>query len=78
MLLVEDETAVRELVEKLAEVRPESRVLYICGYTAGAMVSRGVLDPGMFFLGKPFTAEALARKVREVLDSPRGRPAASP
>lgn len=59
-----------ELAVKLAEVKPEMKVLYVSGYPDGAIVRHGVLEPDAAFLQKPFTMSSLANKVREVLDRP--------
>jgi len=59
----------RELAKKISSIKPETRVLYISGYTANAIAHRGILDPGINFLQKPFSPFELATKVREVLDS---------
>jgi len=59
----------RELAEKLSPLRPEMKTLYMSGYTDVAILHHGVLDPGMPFLQKPFTTEAIAHKVRQVLDA---------
>ncbi len=58
----------RKLVERLKEIHPEMKVLYMSGYTDNAIVHHGVLEEGTNFIQKPFTLENLARKVREVLD----------
>jgi CheY-like chemotaxis protein len=59
----------RELAEQLAILRSETKVLYMSGYTDDAIVHHGVLDEGMAFIEKPFTPHALARKVREILNT---------
>jgi two-component system, cell cycle sensor histidine kinase and response regulator CckA len=61
----------RELAVRLASMRPEMGVLYMSGYPDNTIVKHGVLEPGMAFLQKPFTINALERKVREVLDGTR-------
>src|SRR5438552_3078339 len=58
----------RELAARLKPLRPDMKVLYVSGYTDRAIAHQGVLEPGVAFLEKPFAPDALARKVREVLD----------
>ena len=60
----------RALAERLASLRPEMKVLYVSGYSEAAIAQHGVLDPGTAFMAKPFTADELTRKIREVLDAP--------
>ena len=57
-----------ELVGQLMARRPGLKVIYMSGYTDDAIVHHGVLNPGIAFLHKPFTSDALGRKIREVLD----------
>ena len=61
-----------ELAQRLRAACRGIRVLFISGYTDDPAVRRDVLDAGAPFLQKPFDLEALARKVREVLDAPLG------
>jgi len=58
----------RVLAEQMVKHRPETRVVYMSGYTGQTVGEHGVLAEGSFFLPKPFSREALARKIREVLD----------
>jgi CheY-like chemotaxis protein len=63
----------RELAEYLSPLRRGMKVLYMSGYTDDALGEHRVLDPSVPFIKKPFTPDALARKVREVLDGRRER-----
>jgi len=58
-----------ELVKHLVRLHPETKVLFMSGYADHAVIHNGLLDPCTAFVQKPFTPDALARKIREVLDS---------
>ncbi len=60
----------RELADTLHARHPEIAVLFISGYTDTAITHQGALPPGNHFLEKPFTWQALARKVRAALHEP--------
>jgi two-component system cell cycle sensor histidine kinase/response regulator CckA len=56
------------LAKRLMERRPGVKVIYMSGYTEDVITRHGILQPGIAFLHKPFTADALGRKIRDVLD----------
>ncbi|WP_020173866.1 CHASE3 domain-containing protein [Methyloferula stellata] len=58
----------RKLADEALRRRPKLKVLFTTGYTRNAIVHNGVLDPGVHLIGKPFTLDQLAAKVRDVLD----------
>jgi PAS domain S-box-containing protein len=60
----------RELATRLSKDRPETRILYMSGYTENAIGHNGTLDAGIILLQKPFTLPDLKAKVRELLDTP--------
>ncbi|GMV80854.1 MAG: hypothetical protein AMXMBFR7_20380 [Planctomycetota bacterium] len=57
----------RVLAERLLSLHPEMKVLYLSGYTDDAIVRHGILHEQVNFLQKPFSPNALAHQVREVL-----------
>jgi CheY-like chemotaxis protein len=58
----------KELAERLVDIRPDTRVLYMSGYAQPVLASQGTLDPGVALLEKPFTAADLLGAVRRRLD----------
>jgi YesN/AraC family two-component response regulator len=58
----------RELVRRASGLYHEVRVLYMSGYTDEAIVQHGVLEPGIAFIQKPFSADQLLTRIREVLE----------
>ena len=57
----------RELAERLLENRPALKVLFMSGYMADVILNQQAPAAGMHFIQKPFSRDAMARKVREVL-----------
>jgi two-component system, cell cycle sensor histidine kinase and response regulator CckA len=56
-----------ELRDRLAELRPGLKVLFMSGYTSDVIVRHGVLQPGVHFIQKPFSFDNLGAKIKEIL-----------
>jgi PAS domain S-box-containing protein len=59
----------RQVVEAARVLRPELKVLFMTGYAENAAIAAGFLEPGMAMITKPFAMEALATKIREMLEN---------
>jgi signal transduction histidine kinase/ActR/RegA family two-component response regulator len=59
----------RQLAERLLQVRPGLKVLFMSGYTENTIIHHGILDAGVEYVQKPLVPDTLGRRVREVLDS---------
>jgi PAS domain S-box-containing protein len=66
--VVMPEVGGKQLANRLSILHPETKVLYMSGYTDDAIVRHGILTGSMAFLQKPFTPNALMQKIREVLE----------
>ncbi|HTO22281.1 MAG TPA: response regulator, partial [Spirochaetia bacterium] len=60
----------RQLVERVSQLRPGVRALFMSGHTAEVISQRGVIEEGMPFIQKPFATAALASRIREILGAP--------
>ncbi len=60
----------REVAQRVAAQRPDTKILYMSGYTENAIGHNGMLEEGIVLLQKPFTLPTLKAKVREMLDTP--------
>jgi DNA-binding NtrC family response regulator len=56
-----------QLAAELAGARPDIKVLYVSGYTENIAIHQGIVDPRFAFLAKPFSRDALAKAIRDVL-----------
>lgn len=59
----------REVYEEIRKIRPDIKVLFMSGYTADIINSKGILEKGANFISKPVSSHEFLRKVREVLDN---------
>jgi DNA-binding NtrC family response regulator len=62
-----------DVVEKMVDLRPTLKVIFMSGYTDHVIARHGLLDPRLPFLQKPFAPDRLAHKIREVLDQQSDR-----
>jgi len=62
----------REVAKRIVELRPGLPVLYMSGYVGMGIIEDGLFDPEMNFIQKPFGADALLHRVRQLLDRSRG------
>jgi PAS domain S-box-containing protein len=68
--MVMPELGGREFACRLHDYRPGARLIFMSGYTEDAVTRQSLLEPGASFIEKPFTPDALTRKLRAVLDAP--------
>jgi len=59
----------QQLVQRLRELRPATKVLFTSGYAENAIADQGVLREGVNFIQKPYALAALTQRVREILDA---------
>jgi CheY-like chemotaxis protein len=69
--MVMPEISGRHVANWLRQTSPQTKVIFISGYLEESLHPHDRRDPGMSFLAKPFNADELARKVRDVLDGDR-------
>ena len=60
-------------VDRLKDLYPDIKCLFMSGYTANVIAHHGVLDEGVNFIQKPFTLAELSHKVRRLLEKPKHR-----
>ena len=68
----------RDLVDRYAELCPDSVVVFMSGYTDDAIAHHGILEPGTLFIEKPFTTTTLLTQVRKFLGSAENAPGVIP
>ena len=59
----------RQLADHARDSRPGLKVLFITGYAENATLANGFLEPGMEMITKPFAVEALAMRIREMMEA---------
>lgn len=59
----------RDLADRVRALIPDLKVLFVSGYTSDVTIRRGMRENEVLLVQKPFTAESLGRKIREVLDA---------
>ncbi len=62
----------RQVAEAGRQGRPALKVLFMTGYAENAAIASGFLEPGMSMITKPFAMEALATRIREIIEAPPG------
>jgi CheY-like chemotaxis protein len=58
----------REVFEEIKKLNPDTRAIFMSGYTDDVMSRKGILENGFDFISKPINPDALMRKIRDVLD----------
>jgi two-component system, cell cycle sensor histidine kinase and response regulator CckA len=59
-----------DLARAVRILRPETKVIFMSGYTENSILQHDLIEPETNFLQKPFTPEQFAQRVRDVLDRP--------